>query len=777
MKHKRLVIKLILAALIFILGSFIGLLIFNHVSNKTDDSSLYITKANASRMMVCLSDGSLEYSDSVTWYIKYMQYCIDNGLETWKADELTEIHNQPLTYGELGFFLDYIGCDAKDIERNTGLKMKANDVPVSKIDFNTLYDYLVVINGEDGHVTRRELSIVATPATLTYSDLKNLGKYRCVTTAGVYEFEGLAVDAYCDKKVCAYVSGRSIVSIVATVDDSVTYENVYITYNTSEIVSAYMYGIVRNFDVKGLTNNISGNVADVCINGGVVTDFLVKTDFVNGKVYKISNDTLELEGYRTLTIADGFKVYNLINGIREDSISSILVGYKQADFIVADGKVCAALINREINPTNIRVLIMNTDYETVFHDRISVTSETGFEVITANSREIYEAGEVLDIYPGASLLEKGRVKISAVEAHSSVKLLTVERSYGNPSYLGSLEITEENGSLVCINEVPLEQYLCAVVPSEMPVKFGVEALKVMAVCARSYAYNHILGNTYRMYGAHVDDSVNYQVYNNIKWQEQSTQAVYETKGEILTKDGKAVSAYYYSTSCGYGSDFCIWNGEASDIYESGTINKNRQQYDLSDEDNFRAFLNNENEEDFDYEFPYYRWNVTVPIDDAKSRINEYLGKRYNVEPYNILTLSSGGKFESCSIEDIGEITDMYVAERTKSGAVRQLVIVGSRHTVLIIGELNIRYILGPGENELNTHTDTQTVFYILPSVYMYFDKEYTDGKISGIVYHGGGYGHGIGMSQNAVSAMVKRGMRYDEILNFFYNGTAIEQIH
>ena len=42
-----------------------------------------------------------------------------------------------------------------------------------------------------------------------------------------------------------------------------------------------------------------------------------------------------------------------------------------------------------------------------------------------------------------------------------------------------------DGSLVLINEVALEKYLYTVVPSEMPIKFGLEALKVQAVAARS----------------------------------------------------------------------------------------------------------------------------------------------------------------------------------------------------------------------------------------------------------------------------------------------------
>ena len=61
-----------------------------------------------------------------------------------------------------------------------------------------------------------------------------------------------------------------------------------------------------------------------------------------------------------------------------------------------------------------------------------------------------------------------------------------------------------------INELYLEDYLKKVVPSEMPASYEKEALKTQAVCARTYAYRQIQGNTYGAYGAHVDDSTSFQ---------------------------------------------------------------------------------------------------------------------------------------------------------------------------------------------------------------------------------------------------------------------------
>lgn len=75
-----------------------------------------------------------------------------------------------------------------------------------------------------------------------------------------------------------------------------------------------------------------------------------------------------------------------------------------------------------------------------------------------------------------------------------------------PVYSGRLEISREDDGLVLVNELYLEDYLKHVVPSEMPVSYEKEALKAQAVCARTYAYRQIQGNSYKEYGAHVDDS-------------------------------------------------------------------------------------------------------------------------------------------------------------------------------------------------------------------------------------------------------------------------------
>ena len=119
------------------------------------------------------------------------------------------------------------------------------------------------------------------------------------------------------------------------------------------------------------------------------------------------------------------------------------------------------------------------------------------------------------------------------DGEEGITICSIERSQGQPVYSGSLEIKKESDGLVLINELYLEDYLKKVVPSEMPASYEKEALKAQAVCARTYAYRQIQGNTYGQYGAHVDDSTSFQVYNNITTSERTDQAVDETYGQML----------------------------------------------------------------------------------------------------------------------------------------------------------------------------------------------------------------------------------------------------
>jgi stage II sporulation protein D len=129
-----------------------------------------------------------------------------------------------------------------------------------------------------------------------------------------------------------------------------------------------------------------------------------------------------------------------------------------------------------------------------------------------------------------------------VTAEAPGRITVKEKS--NRSYRGSMELSQYNGKMALINELPFEQYLYGVVGSEMATGWPIEALKAQAVAARTYAL--IKGNAYKI--ANISDTTTDQVYTGIEY-EDVIQAVDATKGEVLT-DSKGLITPFYSANAG-----------------------------------------------------------------------------------------------------------------------------------------------------------------------------------------------------------------------------------
>ncbi|GGG83517.1 SpoIID/LytB domain-containing protein [Paenibacillus radicis (ex Gao et al. 2016)] len=119
------------------------------------------------------------------------------------------------------------------------------------------------------------------------------------------------------------------------------------------------------------------------------------------------------------------------------------------------------------------------------------------------------------------------------------------------TYRGEFELSEFNGKLAVVNELPFEHYLYSVVGAEMVASWPLEALKSQAVAARTYAL-------YQGFGfqiAHVVDSVNSQVYSGTGTEKAATiQAVDATAGEVILYNGKLIEALFSSNAGGQSAD-------------------------------------------------------------------------------------------------------------------------------------------------------------------------------------------------------------------------------
>ena len=126
-------------------------------------------------------------------------------------------------------------------------------------------------------------------------------------------------------------------------------------------------------------------------------------------------------------------------------------------------------------------------------------------------------------------------------------------------YRGSFIIECRNGGIVVVNDVPLEDYMLGVVPSEMPSKWNYEALKAQAIAARSYAIANRGKRASRGYD--LKDTPEDQAYGGASAETAATNnAVMETKGIVITYNRKVIPAYYSSSAGGHTvNSGAVWN--------------------------------------------------------------------------------------------------------------------------------------------------------------------------------------------------------------------------
>ncbi len=553
--------------------------------------------------------------------------------------------------------------------------------------------------------------------------------------------------------------------------------NIWLLEAENQTVEVLYDGETRQYRLASpLHSELQNCIVDLTVEKGVVTGLTVQQDTIEAKVLRIGEDFVELEGYGILELEEGSRVYRMYDGVEEVTWVDVLVGYTTSSFVLADSKVCAALIREPVEVTAIRVLIQTSSYGGYYHDSLECGSETQFYISDGVGKtEWLEGGEKIVVTP--ELVEEygGRIYLGTEAEEDKISLYNVKRAVGVPSYRGTLEVALLDGKLIVVNELSLEEYLYGVLPSEMPESFGTEALKAQAVCARSYACNQLMANRYYAFGAHVDDSMNCQVYQNYGETEAAVEAVNATFGKVLSREGECITAYYFSCSYGYTSDsYDIW-GESTGTLFDGVVQAEEEITEpLSKTENFEEFLDSDREW-YDAESVWFRWNTVIGA-ELDARILARLKERQEVVPDMILVkVSESGdemRFEQGEVKKFGTLENIIIAERGDSGVITKLILVGSEATYLIQKEYNIRYILAPlNVIYLQDGTTTANVT-LLPSAYFTVERGENCFTI-----RGGGHGHGAGMSQYGAKYLAANGKSFEEILMHYYRDTDITYLY
>ena len=309
--------------------------------------------------------------------------------------------------------------------------------------------------------------------------------------------------------------------------------------------------------------------------------------------------------------------------------------------------------------------------------------------------------------------------------------------YGRYTYPGTLSIEPNSyGTYTVINTVDLESYVRGVVPYELSANPPFEAIKAQAVIARTY----VLKNRHRFAidGYELCATPNCQVYRGIGGLTPAMdKAVRQTKGQTISYQGQLVDALYTSSNGGRTASYSdLWQGTDRPYLRSflDTPLKLPQLTfsRLDREQDIRQFLGSApllNESSW----PGFRWKRTY---SNQGLTNSFLEN-----------LSSVG----VSIPPFSVVQNMQVTQRSSSGRVLALQVQTDRATFTL------------GKDAIVAVIDK------LPSSLFFVDRT-PEGSFT---FTGGGWGHGIGLSQYGAYTLANRGWNYRKILQFYFPGTKI----
>lgn len=595
-----------------------------------------------------------------------------------------------------------------------------------------------------------------------------------ILTAGaeVYSYVSDGFEQLSYTNVVAYRIENTLLAIREKMTDPVVFSEAYLE-EADESGIRFFYRGCELYHPCGQKQG-SEQIVTLGLRGGELISYEEDGEIISGKTLQVTEHAVTLEEQGEIPFGEACEGYYQKEEVHSSNTSDIPIGYAFTDYLIKDGKICAFLILPKERMEYIRVAIQQSDYRGLYHKEVILQSSEELMLSYLENGERKEeplsAGKKLVLTQDTDYLKEGMLKVVNPTNSGRTDLLSVHRNQGIPSYRGNFEIHKTEEGLLLINELLLEEYLYAVVPSEMPSTYPSESLKAQAVCARTYSYGYLEHAGLPALGAHVDDSVNYQVYNNIMEKKSSTDAVRQTEGEMLLQDGKPITAYYYSTSCGYGTDDRIWkeegegaapylrsvhiaqdeNNESQEISEqTDTTQTDELQKKSEQEEVLREYLTTVHEEDYEKEEPWYRWSYTVQdldIDLLKKKLQE----------------------RGISFTDFKKVKDMEIIRRAAGGSARTLVISTDQGELQVEGEYEIRYVLNQEGEVIRQDDSAYILSTILPSAYFVMDLQKGKKGITGYTLSGGGFGHGVGMSQNAAKAMAQCGRTYEEILAMFY---------
>ena len=346
------------------------------------------------------------------------------------------------------------------------------------------------------------------------------------------------------------------------------------------------------------------------------------------------------------------------------------------------------------------------------------------------------------------------------------------------SFRGNLFLSAgSDSSFNLINEISLEDYLESVISSEMSAEAPLEFLKAQAITARSWLVamlakkktarsnsaskneNEIVVwqdvNDHEGFDVCADDHCQrYQGITRIISENVHT-AVKDTHGFFLVYAGEICDARYYK-SCGGQTEIfsTAWEDKSPKYLKSVTDDVQRHapiQSEAQAEGWFtyrpQAFCNTTDKKllskilpAFDQEtLDFYRWQVIY----KRQELEEIIRKKAGI--------------------NLGTLQNLIPLERGTSGRIFKLKIEGSKRSVIVGKELEIRRWLSES--------------HLLSSAFVVSKTNAADGSVESFTLTGGGWGHGVGLCQIGAAVMATKGFKAEEILAHYFTGAILKKLY
>ncbi len=395
------------------------------------------------------------------------------------------------------------------------------------------------------------------------------------------------------------------------------------------------------------------------------------------------------------------------------------------------------------------VKVLLSDNETV----VVITASGAFTVRDANNG--ISQGRSYQIKKGGVYTIKATgencVKFDSIHIKDDLYLIPeagttfTTNKTGKNTYTGTLKTRPSAEGFKLIEEIGSEEYLYGVLPFEMSAGWPLEALKVQAVAARTYAagslenpedpdfdvYSGVMSQMYKGTG-NIIDPQNRATYAGV------IAAVDGTKGEVLTYKGVMFTTYYHS-NCGGSTCAAVWGKPEDDIeplrgsfcgacVRAGDFKNKTWSYTFTN-----AQIQN--------------FTATLYTDVSRTAFEQYMAQVEKDSTFN----GNAPALEMFS----GKVTAIVPVEKTADGRAVNVMFVSAGGDTATTTCQQFRLLIGAGKlKSCNLDVITQ-------------------GSDGSFTFSGRGFGHGVGMCQVGAKRLAEDGKSYRDILAVYYPGAEI----